>query len=429
MKKILNIAFKDILVTLSDPAALILTIATPIALTLVMIFAFGGVNETGISGIPVVIVNLTEGNLGKSLIDVFKSQELAELVDPSLMNDPTAARRAVDNQEFAAAVIIPANFGKGLFPGDIRTNSSMDHLVSSGEISDLNTAREQAVVEIYGDPTRPIGVSIVQIIVDEFINRATGLFSGIQVSFGQMLKAGILTPSQAEAAIMNVGEFASNKTIDKRFITVQGSLSEDSTDADFDWFGYIAPSMALLFLMFTVSNGGRSILAENEGGTLPRMLISPSHAWQVLGGKVFGIYLNGVVQLAVLFIASLFMLQINWGPASLVIPTILFVVAAATGWGMLIAAFAKTSSQASILGTAITLIFAIGSGSFFPRQYLPEWLQSLSLLSPNAWGIEAFNSIRVGTRGTELLPLWVGMLTMFGILFTISIFVFRRRYQ
>jgi ABC-2 type transport system permease protein len=159
------------------------------------------------------------------------------------------------------------------------------------------------------------------------------------------------------------------------------------------------------------------------------MLTTPSSASQVLGGKVFGIYLNGVLQLAVLFLASLVMLQINWGPANLVIPTILCVVAAATGWGMLIAAFAKTPAQASIMGTTVTLVFAIGSGSFFPRQFLPEWLQTISLISPNAWGIEAFNNIRLGANMAELLPLWGGMLAMFAMLFIISVFTFRRQYQ
>jgi ABC-2 type transport system permease protein len=112
-----------------------------------------------------------------------------------------------------------------------------------------------------------------------------------------------------------------------------------------------------------------------------------------------------------------------------VIPTILFVVAAATGWGMLIAAFSKTPSQAAISGTAITLVFAIGSGSFFPREFLPSWLQTISLISPNAWGIEAFNSIRLGATAAELLPLWGGMIAMFAILFVISTFVFRKQYQ
>ena len=106
-----------------------------------------------------------------------------------------------------------------------------------------------------------------------------------------------------------------------------------------------------------------------------------------------------------------------------------FVVAAATGWGMLIAAFSKTPAQASILGTAITLIFAIGSGSFFPRELLPSWLQSISLISPNAWGIEAFNSIRLGASVGDLFPLWAAMLAMFAILFTVSTFIFRKQYQ
>ena len=104
MKKILNIAWKDLLITLSDPSALILTIATPFALTLVMIFAFGGVNDGGgISGIPVVIVNQDESELGVSLVEVFESDDLADLISTTLMEDPEAARAAVDNDEYASS--------------------------------------------------------------------------------------------------------------------------------------------------------------------------------------------------------------------------------------------------------------------------------------------------------------------------------------
>jgi len=412
MKKILNIAWKDLLITLSDPGALILTIVTPFALTLVMIFAFGDVNDGGgISEIPVVIVNQDDSDLGKNLVDVFESEGLADLIAPKKMDDPDTARKAVDDDEYAAAVIVPTDFSKGL---------SLDEMANG---------REPATIEIYGNPTRPTSVSVVQTIVDEFINRASAMFAGTQVTIGQMLQAGLINPADLEITLMKLDEFSGNQSTYERIITLQDSMAEGTVDGEFDWFGYIAPSMALLFLMFTVSNGGRSILAESEAGTLPRMLTSPSSASQVLGGKVFGIYLNGVAQLAVLFIASLLLLQINWGPASVVIPTILFVVAAATGWGMLIAAFSKTPAQASIIGTAITLIFAISSGSFFPRDQLPSWLQTISLISPNAWGIEAFNSIRLGASTTEMLPLWGGMIAMFVILFVISTFVFQKQYQ
>jgi len=421
MKKIFNIAWKDLLITLGDPAALILTIATPFALTLVMIFAFGNVNDSGISGIPVAIVNLDESDFGKNLVEVFKSEDLADLVAHTEIDDPTAAKAAVDNDEFAAAVIIPANLGEGM------STSDPDQSFSQSDLSDWGNTGEQAVIEIYGNPTRPTSVNVVRTIVDEFINRASAMISGIQVSVGQMLQSGRLSTADPKSAFIDVGEFAVQNQV--RYIALQGSMAEGSVDAEFDWFGYIAPSMALLFLMFTITNGGRSILTEREEGTLPRMLTTPSNAPQVLGGKVFGIYINGVSQLAVLFLASMLMLHINWGPINVVVPTILFVVAAATGWGMLIAAFAQTPAQASIMGTAITLVFAIGSGSFFPRQFLPEWLQKISLISPNAWGIEAFNSIRLGATVSELLPLWIGMLMMFAILFVISTFIFRRQYR
>jgi ABC-2 type transport system permease protein len=427
MKKIFNIAWKDLLITLGDPAALILTIATPFALTLVMIFAFGNVNDSGISGIPVAIVNLDESDFGQNLVEVFKSEDLADLVAPTEIDDPTAAKAAVDNDEFAAAVIIPANLGEGMMFAEMSTISDPDQPFSQSDLSDWGNTGEQAVIEIYGNPTRPTSVNVVRTIVDEFINRASAMISGIQVSVGQMLQSGRLSTADPKSAFIDVGEFAAQNQV--RYIALQGSMAEGSVDAEFDWFGYIAPSMALLFLMFTITNGGRSILTEREEGTLPRMLTTPSNAPQVLGGKVFGIYINGVSQLAVLFLASMLMLHINWGPINVVVPTILFVVAAATGWGMLIAAFAQTPTQASIMGTAITLVFAIGSGSFFPRQFLPEWLQKISLISPNAWGIEAFNSIRLGATVSELLPLWSGMLMMFAILFVISTFIFRRQYR
>ena len=50
------------------------------------------------------------------------------------------------------------------------------------------------------------------------------------------------------------------------------------------------PGMALMFLMFTVSYGGRSLLVEEATGTLPRLLVSPTTVTQILAGKIFGIF-------------------------------------------------------------------------------------------------------------------------------------------
>ena len=72
----------------------------------------------------------------------------------------------------------------------------------------------------------------------------------------------------------------------------------------FDLLALLAPGMALMFLMYTVSNGGRTLLAERNQGTLPRLLVSPTTSAQVLGGKMFGIFLTGVAQMLILILGT-----------------------------------------------------------------------------------------------------------------------------
>jgi uncharacterized phage infection (PIP) family protein YhgE len=81
MKKILNIAWKDLITTFRDPAALVLMLVTPLALTLAMAFAFGGFGDggaggTGLSHIPVAVVNRDQGELGAELVELLGSDEL-----------------------------------------------------------------------------------------------------------------------------------------------------------------------------------------------------------------------------------------------------------------------------------------------------------------------------------------------------------------
>ena len=90
MKKLLNVAWKDLLITFRDPAALITMLLTPFLLTLAMAFAFGGLgggSSTGISRISVVIVNHDSGQFGQGMVDVFQSQDLADLIFPAYAGD------------------------------------------------------------------------------------------------------------------------------------------------------------------------------------------------------------------------------------------------------------------------------------------------------------------------------------------------------
>jgi ABC-2 type transport system permease protein len=88
--------------------------------------------------------------------------------------------------------------------------------------------------------------------------------------------------------------------------------------------------MALMFLRYTVSYGGRSILAERAGGTLPRLMIFLTQTTQVLGGKVLGIFFTGVAQVGILILTSTLFFQVRCGDALGVIVLILAAVFGAT---------------------------------------------------------------------------------------------------
>ena len=195
----------------------------------------------------------------------------------------------------------------------------------------------------------------------------------------------------------------------------------------FDPLAYMAPGMALMFLMFTATNGGRTLLTERAQGTLPRLLISPTTSTQVLGGKTTGIYLTGVTQMLILITASALLFQLRWGAPFAVLVLILAAVAGAVGWGMLITALAKTPGQVSTIGSAVTLIFGILGGSFTSTGNLPEWFQTLGKITPNAWGLEGFTILALGGGLADILVPVAALLIMGATLFTAAVLLLNRR--
>lgn len=410
--KTLAIALKDLLVVTRDRSGFILMLVAPLALTLVVSFAFGGMGgAAGLADIPVVIVNLDSGQLGDILVDVFYSQDLADLVEPGRMEGSSPARAAVDAGHYAAAVIIPAGFSDSLLP----------------TAGNENSARQISIVEVYADPTRPIGSGVIRSIVDAVLDRFTaGIVSG-EVTITQLLASGRIRPEQAALLGQQLGQEAAAASQACNLITVRSRV-EGSQRAGFDFLHYMAPSMAILYLSFTMGNAGRTLLTEREAGTLPRMLITPSRQGSILAGKMLGVYLTGILQMTIVLIAGSFLYNISWGEPLAVILLTLALVGAFSGWGLAVAAFARTPSQAGTTAMALNLIFAALAGNFIPRDAYPEWLQSFGLITPNAWGIEGYWDLIYGGTLSSTLPGIIALLGMTAILYGAAVLAFRRQY-
>jgi ABC-2 type transport system permease protein len=119
MKKILLIGLKDLKVMFRDRAALILMLLAPFVLTIGLGLATGKMSsstDSGISHIPVVIVNQDGSQLGDALVTMFQSSDLDSLVDATVSSDFSAAKKAVDDDSAAAAILVPAGFTDSIIP-------------------------------------------------------------------------------------------------------------------------------------------------------------------------------------------------------------------------------------------------------------------------------------------------------------------------
>lgn len=413
MKKLFLIGIKDLKLIFRDRAALIFMLLAPFLLTIGMGFVTGRFSgsSSGLSDIPVVIVNLDKEQLGNALADVFASEELADLMEPAVSSDPGVARRLIDEDKATAVVIIPEGFTRSIIPAE-------------GTAFDQNFAQPAPVeIEVYTNPTRPMSAGVVKAIVDEFMSRVEeGRTSGM-TSIMQLMQAGLLSPQNAQSEVRDL--FQNVDTNEAPAITLKTN-KEGAAAIQFDILAYMAPGMALLFLMYTVSYGGRSILAERTQGTLPRLLVSPTSTSQFLGGKVLGIFFTGVAQVGILILASTVFFGVKWGDSLGLVILILAAVFGATGWGMLITALARSPAQIGSVGSAVMLIFGILGGSFISLDQMPAYVRTLSKITPNAWGLDGFTTLALGGTLPNLMQPITALLIMGAVLFTIAVVLFNR---
>ena len=415
MRKILTIMWKDVSVLMRDWAALILIIAGPLVLTVglgLVTGSFGG-NDDGpaIGNIPVLVVDQDGGQFADALLDTLTGPELSDLLAAEQWADEAAALERVQQGEATAAIIIPAGFSDSFLP-------------------DTATGDRPAAVplQVYGDPGAPIGAGVVRTVAESFTTQAQNGVSTVQIALTG-LAAGGLPPAELPAVGQALGEqhFAGEGQSAAPLIDLRRQSAAGDDDSGFNALAFFAPAMALLFLMYAVTLGARTLLSERREGTLARMLAAPVTPAQVLSGKVAGVFLGGFLQLAALIVLTTTLFQLNWGNPLGVLLLVVAAALAATGWGVLLAASSANAAQVTTLGMALTLIFGILGGSFFPVGSVGPLLDLAGRITPNYWALDGFTALAAG-RGLAGVAVPVAvLLLMAAVLFVVAAVVFRRR--
>lgn len=415
MTRILAITWKDLLTNFRDRNALILMIVAPLVLSAIIGASFGNFlsnnSATPFDPIPVLLVNADEGEMGHLFADGLAGIE--DVLAVTEMDDLAAARQQVQRGEARALVYLPPGF-------------------STAVQSTENESAAQTVVQFYADPSATITPNIVRGIVAQLANSFNGGSVSAQVALTQltshsaalgpaMLSLGptLETAIAAQFGGETAGAIALNSI----------SVGEPAESTTISPLAFFAPSMGLLFLMFAMMDTTRSILDEEQSGTLPRLLTTPIRRGELLFGKVGGVFFSGIVQFVVFVIASRLLFQLNWGRSTVGLALmVLAIVSAYTGLGLLIAAFAKDVSQAAIVGSVVSLLFAALGGNFVAAQNFPPWLEQLSKITINRWGLDGLMELTIYGGGYQDILLEAGVLLGLGMLFfALALWLFNRR--
>jgi ABC-2 type transport system permease protein len=414
--KILKIAWKDFKITYRDITALLLMVAAPLAMTLVMAFAFGTSSGSGFTVIPVALVSNGSDSLSQVVEDILTSEQIQEYLAVQKFSDIETAQKELDRDKFAAVIVVPE--------GTIQNFEAMNDFSGDTPIDLTQT------ITIYTNPTRPISAMIVEAILDSITTRLNAGFAGAIIGFSDLLKGGSVSPQAlTEGLGEDIGQnlapiFEENESQ----ISLEVSYWESNGSDEFSWMAYMAPSMSILFLSFSMTASARTILSEKEKGTFGRLLTSPTRSLAIIVGKMLGIYLIGVIQVFAFIVLSSFILNLSWGPLPVLIIFTLSLVLGSASWGILVASLAKNSGQASALGMAVNLVFAAVAGNFVPRVNYPQWLKDLGVITPNAWGIEGFMALINGGGLHDVRTAILVLTAMAVILISIATFLFTWQY-
>jgi len=156
----------------------------------------------------------------------------------------------------------------------------------------------------------------------------------------------------------------------------------------------LVPAFMVMFAFFLVNIMASSFINERKLGTLRRLQISRVSPVELLWGKTLPFLLVSIAQSTLLFMSGKIMFGMSWGTYPwMLIPVLVTTSISATGLGLLLATYVHTESQVSSYSTFLVIVLAGISGCYMPRDWLPELMKNVSLATPHAWALIAYQEL------------------------------------
>ena len=405
-----------------DRVAQALTFMLPILFFSIFASVFGNQGRDTTSRVRIAVVDEDGSELSRRIVAGLQQETALRVRLTGGAQDTAApltradAEQLVRNGDVPVAVILPKGIGA----------------------SGTAFARDPAAprIQLLADVSDPVAPQMVNGLLQKVsMTAAPDLM--MRGGFNQFEKyAGALTPDQRSAVDAwlprlkdqsggaSTGNAASAFGIGIETVDVMRQGRNDGL------VSFYAAGVGVMFLLFSVSGAGGTLLDEVDSGTLDRVLSTRVGMTGLLLGKWIFIAGIGILQLTVMFLWGRLAFGLDLFshlPGFFVMTAV--TAAAAAGFGLLLATIARTRAQLSAMSTIIILTMSALGGSMFPRFLMSETMQKLGLLTFNGWALDGY--LKVFWRDVPVWQLWPQVLVLVALaaLFLGLARTFARRWE
>ena len=200
---------------------------------------------------------------------------------------------------------------------------------------------------------------------------------------------------------------------------------------------FLFPGIISMAVLFTAVFSAISIVWDREFGFLKEVLVAPVSRSAVALGKVAGGSTVAVFQgFIILLLAPLIDVSLNATQILQLLGLMLLTAAAMTSLGVLIASRVQSMEAFPVLMNFILMPMFFLSGSFFPLQDVPMWLEWLGRIDPLTYGVDSIRQVTLGGNVTQavldlvsLYPIGTDIIILFvfwAVMMVPAVIAFRR---
>jgi ABC-2 type transport system permease protein len=411
MRRLFLILANDTRRHLKAPLAMIIYIIIPLAMTgLIGIIFAPKTDSNQLPPIQVLLVDYDKNIASKLLLGAFDSDQLKKMFQVTTA-DEAEGRKRMEKGQASAMVVIPERFTLDLLE------------IKPVTLAVVKNPSEQFLPDV----------------VEEFMNTMAVMLSGAVQAFADEARGlramldGPLDVIPWQTLGPELGKAQKKITAASKYINpLLIRLNEEQTKAagaktnitQSELYGIILPGMAIMFLLFIVQNLMRDLLSDREDGKLKRMLTTPLHPLELIGARLIGGWMMGMVVLLVMIGVGALIFRVQWGPLGY----FFLLGAAAAFWTAaffaLLHALFRNRNQAGSISAPIIQVFSLFGGSMMNPQAMPAAFRTIGILTPNRWFIDGAALVREGRFPLTALA----VLTVSGlVLLALAVPALRRR--